>query len=530
MCTYLDQVGSTYYFRRVVPVELRPFIRTATGKPRSEWKISLGTKDRVEAKRLIPDHAKATEALLDNARKAFAKVQPQNPIQIAQQRSDATHRRRQEDHEEAQREARLKDDAETARLDDERLERIDAQKAQADHLAYVVRTGNTARMEPEKAVAVRAVREAQEDAALYEERWRIAEARLRALGGTGDSQGADPGSRLPDMPKSPVAPQRTPQGNSAAVTVTGLYEAYAITKLSPSVIKEGKAKVALFVAFVGHDDAARVTTDDIHRWKNHVRDEVLPDGKRRSAQTVNSGYLSPLRSAFKHGLDERLITHNPTRDVARVSQAKAAKLREKDFTLEEQRTILTAASNIDTSGDGGRQALVRRWVPWICAYTGARVNEITQLRAEDVQQIDGHWVIKITPEAGRVKTNEVRYVPVHEHLLAQGFLAVVEKQGKGPIFYDPEKGDADSVRGQYKKAGERLGAWVRSLGVDDPSIKPNHAWRHTFKTIANEVGMGERAADYMQGHASKGVGRSYGRNTIKALVDQMALMPRFEID
>ncbi|MFK4794781.1 DUF6538 domain-containing protein [Sphingobium sp. ZW T5_29] len=528
MCTYLDQVGSTYYFRRVVPVELRPFIRTASGKPRSEWKISLGTKDRAEAKRLIPDHAKATEALLDDARKAFAESQPENPIQIAQRRSDAARKRRLEEHDETQREARQAEDAETARADDARLERIDAQQAHADHLAYVVRTGNTARMEPEKAVAVRAVREAQEDAALYEERWRIAESRLRALGAAGDLQDAKAALPLPDMPKSPADSQRTPQAASAAVTVTGLYKEYATTRLSPAVAKEGTTKVDLFVAFLGHDDAARVTTDDIHRWKNHVRDEVLPGGKRRSAQTVNSGYLSPLRSAFKHGLDERLIAQNPTRDVARVSQVKAPKLRDKDFTRDEQRTILTTASKIDTSGDGGRQALVRRWVPWICAYTGARVNEITQLRAEDVQQIDGHWVIKITPEAGRVKTNEVRYVPVHEHLLEQGFLTIVKTQKAGPIFYDPERGNPESERGQYKKAGERLAQWVRSLGVTDPSIKPNHAWRHTFKTIANEVGVSERAADYMQGHASKGVGRSYGRATIKALVDQMSLIPRFE--
>lgn len=528
MCTYLDQVGSTYYFRRVVPVELRPFIRTATGKPRSEWKISLGTKDRAEAKRLIPDHAKATEALLDAARKAFAESQPQDPIQIARQRSEAAHRRRREDHEEAQRVARQEADTETARLDDERLERIDAQKAEADHLAYVVRTGNTARMEPEKAVAVRAVREAQEDAALYEERWRIAEARLRALNGAADSPGADSSSALPNMPKSPHAPQRTPQGNSAAVTITSLFKGHVASgALAPAIVKEWTTKINRFVEFLGHDNAAKVTTDDIHRWKNHVRDEVLPGGKRRSAQTVNAGYLSPIRSAFKHGVDERLIAHNPARDVSRVSQVKAPKLRDKDFTADEQRTILAAASKIDASGDGGRQALVRRWVPWICAYTGARVNEITQLRAEDVQQIDGHWIIKITPEAGRVKTNEVRYVPVHEHLLEQGFLTIVKTQKAGPIFYDPERGNPESERGQYKKAGERLAAWVRSLGIIDPGIKPNHAWRHTFKTIANEVGVSERAADYMQGHASKGVGRDYGRNTIKALADQMALIPRF---
>lgn len=37
--------------------------------------------------------------------------------------------------------------------------------------------------------------------------------------------------------------------------------------------------------------------------------------------------------------------------------------------------------------------LARRWVPWLCAYTGARVNEMTQLRGQDVQQIEGIWTI-----------------------------------------------------------------------------------------------------------------------------------------
>ena len=383
-------------------------------------------------------------------------------------------------------------------------------------------------MPPSIAVMVRAIREAREDAAINKEHLSIARSQLREIA-AGDSPDSKTSAPLLSPPSNPDGTQRTPQGNSAPVTVTGLYNDYATARLSPSVIKEGTTKVALFVAFLGHDDAARVTTDDIHRWKNHVRDEVLPGGKRRSAQTVNSGFLSPLRSAFKHGVEERLIPHNPARDVARATQARVAKIRDKDFTLDEQQTILAAASKIDTRR-GGRQALVRRWVPWICAYTGARVNEITQLRAEDVQQIDGHWVFRITPEAGRVKTNEVRYVPVHEHLLELGFLAVARAQEVGPIFYDPERGDADSERGQFKKAGERLAAWVRGLGITDPNIKPNHAWRHTFKTISLEVQMHERAADYMQGHASKGVGRSYGRATIKALVDQMALMPRFEIE
>ncbi|WP_431355793.1 DUF6538 domain-containing protein [Caulobacter segnis] len=36
MATHLTKVGATYYFRRVVPDELRPYFPTKSGKPRVE--------------------------------------------------------------------------------------------------------------------------------------------------------------------------------------------------------------------------------------------------------------------------------------------------------------------------------------------------------------------------------------------------------------------------------------------------------------------------------------------------------------
>ena len=200
------------------------------------------------------------------------------------------------------------------------------------------------------------------------------------------------------------------------------------------------------------------------------------------------------------------------------------------FTNGERKTILSAALNAETDATSRYRSLARRWVPWLCAYTGARVNEMTQLRAEDAQQIDGRWIIRITPDAGRVKNKKFRNVPIHEHLIAQGFLKLVETQGAGPLFFDPELADADSERGQNKKVGERLAAWVRSLGVTDKDIMPNHAWRHTFKSLAMDAGMDERASDYITGHASVGVGRKvYTHHAVGPLAKQMDMFPRYDL-
>jgi integrase len=75
-------------------------------------------------------------------------------------------------------------------------------------------------------------------------------------------------------------------------------------------------------------------------------------------------------------------------------------------------------------------------VPWLCAYTGARVGEMTQLRGVDVLRQDGISALRITPEAGTVKTRKARVVPLHDHLIAQGFPEFVKTRGKGPLFYN----------------------------------------------------------------------------------------------
>jgi hypothetical protein len=61
MCLYLTKRHSTYYFRRIVPPELRPIL----GK--REFMFSLNTKEKDEAKRLRSAHAVRTDRLIEEA-------------------------------------------------------------------------------------------------------------------------------------------------------------------------------------------------------------------------------------------------------------------------------------------------------------------------------------------------------------------------------------------------------------------------------------------------------------------------------
>ena len=99
MCSNLHQRHGSpiYHFLRRVPDELRPVI----GK--REWLISLGTKDRGEAKRLFPFHTIETEKLNVAARakpavSATPAPRPLPPFTPEQQTRDVAQR----EHEQAQ--------------------------------------------------------------------------------------------------------------------------------------------------------------------------------------------------------------------------------------------------------------------------------------------------------------------------------------------------------------------------------------------------------------------------------------------
>jgi integrase len=218
-----------------------------------------------------------------------------------------------------------------------------------------------------------------------------------------------------------------------------MFEGYAGQEGSkPTTVKQFRSIIKHLVAFLGHDDAKGVGLADLVRWREHLRAEPVKGDKPRSAKTINDSYLAVANAVFSYGVNQLLIPANPAAELGKVRVPKAPKLRDKDFTKAERKAILQAAL-IPASGNlSPERAFARRWVPWLCAYTGARVNEMTQLWKEHIREIEGIWTILITPEAGGVKTNEARTVPIHEHLIEQGFLVAIRDKPNGPLFYNPD--------------------------------------------------------------------------------------------
>jgi len=218
--------------------------------------------------------------------------------------------------------------------------------------------------------------------------------------------------RLEQFPKFSDTPAPKPHKRTGLTPWT-LFEAYVAAKQpAPSTVNRWRV---VFLDLEKRFDgcaASDITEDDAQAWADGLLNE------KRSALTVNDTWCSASRSVFNWAVRTRKLSSNPFKD-ARVTQPRKVRTRQTDeFTSEEAQLILRATLEYDEIPERIFDA-AKRWVPWLCAYTGGRAGEMTQLRGKDVVQQQGIWSIQITPEAGSVKTREPRTVPLHEHLVAR---------------------------------------------------------------------------------------------------------------
>ena len=116
------------------------------------------------------------------------------------------------------------------------------------------------------------------------------------------------------------------------------------TGRKPSTHESYRNTVAGLVAFLGHDDAKRVTPEDVVRFKDHRLASINPrTGKPISAKTVKDSDLSGLKTLFGWAVTNRKLTSNPVTGIT-IKLGKPQKLRGKGLTEEEAKAILRLPS------------------------------------------------------------------------------------------------------------------------------------------------------------------------------------------
>jgi integrase len=350
---------------------------------------------------------------------------------------------------------------------------------------------------------------------------RLAQAELAALD---VAMHRDDGE--PDPPTPPALLETSTESGQtfSGVSIREIFRGYRQELLIIGKGRDAESRwspiIENLLEFLGNDDAEQLKRPDVLRWKDDLLLTLAP-------KTVRDSYMATARAAFSWGVDNLQVSQNPFAGV-KVRLAKRTSSREKGFSATEAVAILKAAKQYRGSGrEHATMSDVKRWTPLLAAYTGARIGELVQLRAEDVRKQGTINFIRIAPEAGTVKSGLYRDVPLHSHVVECGFLDFVLKVGAGPLFYRPTSRRSKALPGSVE-AG-RVAKWVRSLGVADLTVQPNHGWRHRLKTVGREIGIDPRVLDAIQGHAARTAGENYGDITLKAKQAAIERLPRYEI-
>jgi integrase len=274
-----------------------------------------------------------------------------------------------------------------------------------------------------------------------------------------------------DFSQASPIPLATPGADLSAVdkpgvtvTLESLLDGWATEKRpTEKTIYSWKRILEQLVRFVGYNDAARLTADDFLRWKTALVEVGL------RTKTIRDSKIAPLRAILQWGVDNRKLAANPASRIV-VDVRTKARDRIRGFTDEEAVLILQHAAK--------EQDAVKRWVPLLCAYSGARLSEVCQLRAEDIFKQGGLWCMKFDPDAGSLKNeNSERATPLHPAITESGFLQFVEVAGSGPLFAGLS---ADRFGNRGGNGTKVIGRWVRAMGLDDERLSPNYIFNAIY--------------------------------------------------
>lgn len=570
-----DPRTSIFYIRRGVPADLR----SALGK--REYKVSLGTKDPKEAKTLFPAALTKCERIFTEARRNL--TQPEVTTisrDQAEQLAAVWLNQLLEEDEEVQRDGSGDADLFLAVKRQVEAAGVTSNFTDADATAdYGLSGRDFAKRQDTNAVVsagmkdalargdVRPVLDDVEDfiashglhikngsAAFKALAFAFLKAAVRAAEVAERRQNGE----AIDTPKAPDVAQivgRTADSSgSEGESISAIYRSWK-TERRPSskLTSEWDKAIRRFTELHGDLPIKSVTRRHVSGFK----DALLKLPARPSAALRKLPVPEALKALEGDTTTPRLSPASVKKDLAAVhavmawamengyrddNPAAGIRIREVKNKTDERLPYDEAdlkrifASPIYTKGErprgGGGEAA--KWLPLLGLMTGARLEELGQLRVSDVRQEDAVWYLDINTldEGKKLKTKSShRKVPLHPELVRFGFLKYVDQRrdagDKAALFPDLKPDQHGVVTGNWSKW---FGRYQREeIGISDRR-KVFHSFRHAFKDACRAAGIEEAIHDVLTGHSGGGVGRSYGSGYPLSVLEKAVRKVRFRVE
>jgi integrase len=264
--------------------------------------------------------------------------------------------------------------------------------------------------------------------------------------------------------------------------------------------------------------SSKLRAESIRQIVASVKDQ--PDVQRVTAVTVNK-VLGAIGTVFEYGVLEEIVTTNPQHGIKAVDMRGEGKKR-LPLNIDDLNMILRS----DWVHEDPMKRNADDWLLLLGIFTGARLEELGQLRVSDVKSLHPNagrllWYINVTEieEGKKLKNPESwRRVPLHPELARLGFIDYVKRQSGGYLFPDL-KPNKYGFRTQYWS--KAMNKFIRSHIADRRKVF--HSTRHLFEDACREARIRGDIQRVLVGHAKGDVHDSYGEGySLGVLAENMA--------
>lgn len=303
---------------------------------------------------------------------------------------------------------------------------------------------------------------------------------------------------------------------SGLILDTGVVDGWAAERgPQTKTIDAHRAVARWFYERVGRKPVGSITRPDVLTFKTKLIEE--------STSIANLAVkLSRLRTLLQWAMDNGHATENAAAGVT-VRNTVRASARRLEFDLPSLNAVFGSAVFTGGARPTRGRGEAAYWLPLLALFTGARLEELAQLRTTDIEErtypdaegVDQRaiFILIREDEEAELKLKNAgseRLIPVHAELERLGLLQFVEnvREAGHPRLFHLLRAN---VYGRVSaKRGEWFGTHLRgACGVTDRRMV-FHSFRHTFKQYARHSSIIEAVQRQLMGHSAGDTADEYG--------------------